>query len=172
MSFVTQFLNTKWVAALLIALTAAGIATIAPAHAQAKSAVSLESVIEVETKDAAGTPTYSNPEKGNVVPGDNLRFSILYANTTTEPASALSVTNPIPGAVEFVRVEEDWALVSVDGGKTFGALADLTVTQTNAAGVSETRPANPADVTHVQWKLDRPLGPQEKGDLRFHGRVK
>ena len=107
-----------------------------------------------------------------MVPGDNLRFSIYFANTTDEPASALSVTNPIPTAVEFVRVEEDWALLSVDGGKTFGALADLTVAETNAEGVSSTRAANPADVTHIRWKLDRPLAPQEKGSLRFFGRVK
>ena len=172
MSFVSQFFFFFLAAALLIALMGAGLATLSPAPAQTKSAVALESVIEVESKDAAGTLSYRSPKKGNVVPGDNLRFSIYYANTSDEPASALSVTNPIPNAVEFVRVEEDWALLSVDGGKTFGALADLTVTETNTAGVSETRAATPADVTHIRWKLDRPLGPQEKGSLRFHGRVR
>ena len=177
MTLLSQFLNmralnTRAIAALLLAIVAAGVVVLSPAHAQAKSAVALESVIEVETKDAAGVASFGNPAEGTVVPGDNLRFSIYFANTTDEPASALSVTNPIPTAVEFVRVEEDWALLSVDGGKTFGALTELTVNETNAEGVSSTRAATPADVTHIRWKLDRPLAPQEKGSLRFFGRVK
>ncbi len=170
--FNTRTFNTRAIAAMLLAMVAASVVALSPAHAQAKSAVALESVIEVETKDAAGASSYGSPVKGTVVPGDNLRFSIYFANTTDEPASALSVTNPIPTAVEFVRVDEDWALLSVDGGKTFGALTELTVTATNAEGASETRAATPADVTHIRWKLDRPLAPQEKGSLRFFGRVK
>lgn len=177
MTIISQFLNsrafnTKWVAAMLLAIVATGVVALSPAQAQGKSAVALESVIEVEAKDAAGVSTFVSPAKGTVVPGDNLRFSIYFANTTDEPASALSVTNPIPTAVEFVRVEEEWALLSVDGGKTFGALTELTVAVTNTEGVSSTRAATPADVTHIRWKLDRPLAPQEKGSLRFHGRVK
>jgi hypothetical protein len=177
MTIVSQFLstrgiNTRWLAAFMVALVVAGIAALSPAHAQGKSAVALESVIEVEASDAAGVTSYGSPEKGTVVPGATLRFSVYYANTTDELASALSVTNPIHPAVEFIRVEENWALLSVDGGKTFGALADLTVTVTTAEGVSSTRAANPADVTHIRWTLDRPLAPQEKGSLRFFGRVK
>ena len=168
----TRAFTTKGAAALLLALFAIGGVALSPAHAQAKSAVSLESVIEVEAKDASGAANFVTPEKGTVVPGDNLRFSIYYANTTDEPASALTVTNPTPNAVEFVRVEEDWALLSVDGGKNFGALVDLTVSETNAEGESSTRAATPADVTHIRWKLDRPLAPQEKGSLQFYGRVK
>jgi uncharacterized repeat protein (TIGR01451 family) len=168
----TQALGTRVIAALFLAIIAAGVVALSPAHAQGKSAVALESVIEVETKDAAGASTYGSPAKGTVVPGDNLRFSIYFANTTDEPASALSVTNPIPTAVEFVSVQEDWALLSVDGGKTFGALTGLTVSETNAEGVVGTRAATPADVTHIRWKLDRPLAPQEKGSLQFFGRVK
>ena len=59
MTIVSQFLttralNTRAIAALLLAIVAASIVTLSPAHAQAKSAVALESVIEVEMKDAAG----------------------------------------------------------------------------------------------------------------------
>ena len=172
MALVANWTRLRFVAALAMSLCAAGGVTAAPALAQAKSAVALESVIEVELKNPSGEASFGTPDKGTVVPSDNLRFSINFANTTDEPASALSVTNPIPNAVEFVRVEENWALLSVDGGKTFGALVDLTVTETNAEGVASTRAANPSDVTHIRWKLDRPLGPQEKGSLRFHGRVK
>lgn len=174
MATASHYAHLRMTAALLLSIGAPGFVG-APAHAQAKSAVALESVIEVErtvkTADVE-TKTYGSPAKGTVIPGDNLRFSIQYANTSDEPASALSVTNPIPTAVEFIRVEEDWAQVSVDGGNSFGALADLSVTSMNAQGVSETRAANPADVTHIRWKLDRPLAPKEKGSLRFYGRVK
>ena len=167
-----RVVSTKVAAALALAAFALGFAALSPAFAQAKSAVVLESVIEVETKTPSGEASYNSPQKGTVVPGDVLRFSIYYANTTDEQASALSITNPVHTAVEFVSVEEDWAQLSVDGGQSFGALADLTVTETNAEGVTATRAATPADVTHIRWKLDRPLAPQEKGSLRFYGRVK
>lgn len=172
MTLVSKFTRLRFAAILAGSLCCAGGIAATPVYAQVKSAVALESVIEVELKNPSGEANFGTPEKGTVVPGDNLRFSINYANTTNEPASALSVTNPIPTAVEFTRVEEDWALLSVDGGKTFGALVDLTVTETNEAGVVSTRAATPADVTHIRWKLDRPLAPQEKGSLRFYGRVK
>ncbi len=176
MKIVSQLYSIRYAAALGLSVLAAGTMMSAPALAQGKSAVALESVIEVESKttDATGavTSTYANPAKNAVVPGDMLRFSINFANTTNEQASSLSVTNPIPTAVEFIRVEEEWAQLSVDGGKTFGKLTDLTVADVDAEGAATTRAATPADVTHIRWKLDRPLAPQEKGSLRFYGRVR
>ena len=176
MKTVSQRMSVRHAAALMLSILGATTVSAAPALAQAKSAVALESRIEVElkSKDTGGAEviTYGDPARGAVVPGDKLRFSIHFANTTNEPASALSVTNPIPTAVEFVSVDESWALLSVDGGKSFGALADLTVTVSGADGATTTRAATPSDVTHIKWKLDRPLGPQEKGSLRFYGVVR
>ena len=169
-------MNSIYALAMLVsAALGAGLA-VTPAHAQSKSAVALESIIEVErtTTDANGvaSSSYSNPTNSMVVPGDVLRFTINYNNTTDAPANALNVTNPIPSAVEFIRVEEEWAVYSIDGGKTYGALETLTVQATGEDGTATTRAALPGDVTHIRWTLDRPLAPMEKGSLQFYGRVR
>ena len=162
-------------AMLASAAFGAGLA-VTPAHAQSKNAVALDSIIEVErtVTDATGasSSSYSNPANSMVVPGDVLRFTINYNNASDAPANALNVTNPIPSAVEFIRVEESWAVYSIDGGKTYGALESLTVSATAEDGSATTRAATPGDVTHIRWTLDRPLAPLEKGSLKFYGRVR
>jgi hypothetical protein len=53
-------------------------------------------------------------------------------------------------------------LVSVDGGKAWGRLGDLSIT--DAAG--QQRAAMPRDVTHVRWVIAQ-IAPCESGELEF-----
>ena len=63
--------------------------------------------------------------RGVVTPGDKLVFVLSYRNDGAAPATGFVVTNPIPTSVAFAGGESAGAIVSVDGGKSWGALAAL-----------------------------------------------
>jgi hypothetical protein len=162
------------------ALLGAGIAgsLAVPAHAYAAGqAVTLasEAVIERTETDATGRErtVLKSPKDVIIVPGDRVIFILKYANKGVEPASGFRATNPMPGPVQFVAVAEDWAEVSVDGGKNWGKLAALTVKAKAADGVSEiTRAATPEDVTHVRWVFSNAIAPGSEGSLSYRGVIK
>jgi hypothetical protein len=111
-------------------------------------------------------------------------FVNAYRNTGQSAVTGFVVNNPVHAAVALIEVVEDWALVSVDGGKNFGKLSELTVTETptvaataegttdTAAPVQTTRAAIASDVTHIRWVLASPIAPGASGELRFRGIVK
>ena len=97
-----------------------------------------------------------------IVPGDRLIFGTDYANNGAEAVSNFTVTNPLPAAVRLAPDADPALDVSVDGGKTWGSLAALSIT--NPDGTS--RPATHADVTHVRWVLAS-IAPGTKGRLTY-----
>ena len=146
------------------------LALIAPAAAMAASDVSLDSDVFVERvkQDSSGKrSTVLEPPKV-VTPGDKLVFVLAYKNGGAKPATDFVVTNPIPDAVAFAGAEGDGALMSVDGGKSWGALAALKVKQSDGT----LRPALPADVTHVRWSFGKAIAAGAGGKLSFRGIVK
>ena len=149
---------TIWLAAL--------VAVAAPAQAQ----VALQSHIAVERSvtDASGKTKVTLEEPKKVVPGDRLLFTIHYANSTAKPAENFVVTNPIPAEVSFAGNESPGAEVSVDGGKSFGALASLKVADADG----KSRAAAAADVTHVRWSFAKAIPASASGDLKFNAIVK
>lgn len=143
---------------------------LAPAAAMAGNGVTLASNVFVERVklDASGKrSTVLEPPKV-VTPGDKLVFELAYRNGGAEPASDFVVTNPIPDAVAYAGTDGEDALVSVDGGKTWGALAMLKVKQADGT----LRPAAPGDVTHVRWNFSKAIAAGEAGKLSFRGVVK
>jgi uncharacterized repeat protein (TIGR01451 family) len=145
-------------------------ALLLPSAALAQNQVALTSQVLVEraTTDANGQQRVSLEAPGVVTPGDRLVFVLSYRNNGATPASDFVVTNPIPESVSFDGTESAGAVYSVDGGRSWGALAALSVA--NADG--NRRAATPADVTHVQWRLARPIPAGQGGELRFRGVVK
>ena len=146
------------------------IASLLPSAALAQNQVALNSQVFVErtTQAAGGAPQVSLEAPGIVTPGDPLVFVLSYRNTGAVPAADFVVTDPIPESVVFSNAESAGAVYSVDGGRTWGALAALTVR--NANGTS--RAAAATDVTHVRWRLAQAIPPGGRGELRFRGRVK
>ena len=141
-----------------------------PAAASAADSVSLTSEVLVERvkQEADGTSRVIREEPNVVTPGDKLVFLLSYRNGGAQPATGFVVTNPIPVAVAFSGGESDGATVSVDGGKTWGALAALKVAI--ADGIS--RPATMEDVTHIRWTFTQPIAAGRAGQLSFRGVVK
>jgi uncharacterized repeat protein (TIGR01451 family) len=144
-------------------------ALLAPVAASAAQDVSLTTKVLVERvkTGADGKPVTVREEPGVVTPGDKLIFVLGYRNGGAQPATGFTLTNPIPPSVAFSGSDDASAVVSVDGGKSWGPLAALKVVQ--ADGTS--RPAVAADVTHIRWSCGRPIAPGTGGELSFRGIV-
>jgi uncharacterized repeat protein (TIGR01451 family) len=144
-------------------------ALLAPAAASAADNVSLTSKVMVERvkPGADGKPVTVREEPGVVTPGDRLVFVLGYRNSGAQPATGFTLTNPIPSSVAFTGSDDPSAVVSVDGGKSWGALASLKV----AAADGSSRPAVAADVTHIRWSFGQPIAAGSRGELSFRGVV-
>lgn len=172
LSFSTIFCGLALAAAVLAASTAS-------AHAQAATAqpVTLTSEVKIERveTDAAGKEkvTLYTPKDIAVVPGDKVVFVLEVVNTGTAPAAGFRATNPMPGAVQFSSVSEEWAEVSVDGGTNWGKLAALKVKAKAADGIAQVeRAAGAEDVTHVRWIFPDAIAPGATRKLSYRGVVK
>jgi uncharacterized repeat protein (TIGR01451 family) len=145
------------------------LALITPAAVIAADDVSLSSQVFVEktVKDASGAAKTVRETPEVVTPGDRLVFVLSYNNKGSTPATGFTVTNPVPAAVSF-SAAENGALLSVDGGKSWGQLPALKV----AAPDGTSRPAAPADVTHIRWSFAQPIAAASGGQLSFRGVVK
>jgi len=143
-----------------------------PQTADPRVDVKIESSIRVERTEepVEGTlvTTLLDPAKVKVIPGDKLLFTNSYHNIGANDVTGFVVNNPVHGSVTFVEALEDWALVSVDGGQSFGKLSELSVIDAENAS----QPAKASDVTHIRWVLPTPIAPGTSGELRFRGIVK
>ena len=182
-------------AAMIAGVVTAGLSVSQSAHASSLSAavqaagtdpradIKIDSKIMVErtaeSESGKMVTKLLDPSTVKVIPGDRLLFINTYRNTGKNAVTGFVVNNPVHSAVALVEVVEDWALVSVDGGKNFGKLSELTVTADSPAVEGEeersepkSRPAKASDVTHIRWVLASPIAPGASGDLRFRGIVK
>ena len=143
---------------------AIAVALASPAAAAQDQAIALKGdVMAVKTiTDDAGTSATQLVKPNLIVPGDRLMFTTNYHHTGEEAADNFVVTNPLPSAVRLAPDADPKLTVSVDGGTSWGVLADLTVA--DEAGTS--RPAAHADVTHIRWTLPV-VNPGDKGELQY-----
>ncbi len=143
-----------------ILATAAGTT---PLSAQ-DQAISLSGSVMHETVslDASGKEVTELVEPNTIVPGDRLIFGTDYNNGSDEAVDNFVVTNPLPPAVRLAPDADTTLIVSVDGGKSFGTLSQLSVIAEDGGS----RPAIQADVTHVRWTLPS-VAPGESGRLEY-----
>lgn len=146
------------------------IALFSPSLAVAASNVTLQSSVFVEKTVAGenGRPRIVLEEPKIVTPGDKLVFVLAWRNTSPAPASDFVVTNPLPAAVAFQGAADERASVSVDGGRSWGNLAQLRIRESDG----QWRNARPEDVTHVRWALKQAIPAGAQGKLSFRGIVR
>jgi hypothetical protein len=149
---------------IALALAAAVALPLAPLAAQTASPISLNGdVMAVKVITAAdGTERTELVAPSTIVPGDRLIFGTDYANSGAEAVTDFIVTNPLPAAVRLAHDADAALTVSVDGGKTWGVLSALSITNPDGT----TRPAAHADVTHVRWVLAS-IAPGATGRLTY-----
>jgi uncharacterized repeat protein (TIGR01451 family) len=155
---------------LALALAASALLWFGAAHAAGSLQLSNQVFQEIEVIGADGKPERKTVPAATVVPGTEVFYVITYRNAGDQPAENIAITNPVPAELEYVAVlgPAPANQVSVDGGKRYGALANLSVA--DASG--KTRPAEAADVTHVRWMLNSALPPGDGGKVSFRARLK
>ncbi|MDJ0793454.1 MAG: hypothetical protein QNI98_04345 [Woeseiaceae bacterium] len=101
-----------------------------------------------------------------VLPGETVFYTITFTNVSDEVADRVVITNPIAENLAYLDGSAFGAgmdiVFSVDGGETFAAAGELTVT---ADG--ETRQAKASDFTHVRWVMRNDLAAGAQGTARF-----
>lgn len=146
----------------------------------AGSAVAQQNTIRLEHKaeqwesvtDDNGIEQARLVEAANVLPGEEVLFTVTYTNLGDEPAEDVTITNPVPEHMVYVDNSASGnntsVTFSVDGGQTFGAPQDLLVT--DALGTP--RPAIARDYTHVRWVVDSDVASGASDTVQFTAIVK
>lgn len=153
----------------LLLLLVAALAPL-PATAHSNNQLALDNLVFVEriSTDASGKQRVRLEQPREVAPGDRLVFVLNYRNAGNSPTERFVITNPMPAAVRYADAGTDRPLVSVDGGQSWGHIEDLSVSQADG----RRRSAQPADVTHVRWTLQKPVPAGGSGKLIFRGVVR
>lgn len=153
-----------------IAFAAALVLGLQPASAQDGGALTSKIELEKLTATTEGQPpakSYTAPDV--VVPGDRVRITLTFTNGGTAPAAGVNIVNPIPEGLIFDGTNDGAGFsVSVDKGKSFGALETLTIPVDGAAP----RAATANDVTQVRWLLPSAVPPGKTHAVAFFGKVK
>lgn len=102
------------------------------------------------------------------VPGDRMTVTLAYRNTGAQPIGDLVLANPVPRGLAYrgPAPGSPEPEVSTDGQR-FAALAALDV-----AAPAGRRAATADDVTHVRWRLTRPVAAGTAGTLSFRAVLK
>ena len=148
---------------LCVVVVAAAI-HVSPALAAGPLQVESRVLTEQKTRAADGTVRVALVPARRIVPGDRVTFVLAYRNTGTQPIGNVVLDNPVPKGIAYRAPAATSAApdLSVDG-KTYGPLASLRV----ATATGTTRAATPNDVTHVRWRLERPITAGAQGQLAF-----
>lgn len=125
--------------------------------------VTSQVLVESRQRAPDGTTRVTLVPARRAVPGDRVVFALAYRNTGTQPLSDIVFDNPVPRGIAYRAPAADSAApeLSVDG-RRYGSLAQL------GAG----RAVGPDDVTHVRWRLTRPLAPGASGRFAFEAVLK
>ena len=124
---------------------------------------------EVTVSDTGETERRLVPA-ATVVPGDDVVYTITFTNTSDEAAENIVITNPLASELTYVAGSAfgpgTTIEFSVDGGISYGAASELTVTEDD-----EVRPARPEDFTHIRWVMQAELQAGAQGLARFRARL-
>lgn len=138
------------------------------AQAQEQGHLNVQTIVQKEqvTINDDGEKETSLVPAETVVPGENVVYTITFRNISDEPAENVVITNPIAESLTFIEGSAfgpgTEIQFSVDGGNTFAAREDLTVTEDGVV-----RPATAEDFTHIRWVMREELAAGAQGVARF-----
>ncbi|HEY6598487.1 MAG TPA: hypothetical protein VIZ30_04215 [Pseudomonadales bacterium] len=147
------------------------LAWIAPAFADIALTTTVQKLERIVAPDGTVSSQLAPAEK--VVPGDDMHYTITFANDGDKPidAGTAIITNPVPENTQYLS---DTAFgsgttiqFSVDGGKTFGPANELTVVRDG-----QTVAASSADYTTIRWVFGPALAPAAQSHVSFNVRLK
>lgn len=131
-------------------------------HLNVRTVVQKEQVVINDDGDSETTLVPAD----TVVPGEKVVVTTTFQNISGESADNVVITNPISSELIYVDGSAFGPGTdiefSVDGGQTFAAAADLTVTEDGV-----TRSADANDFTHIRWVMREELAAGAQGVARF-----
>ena len=146
-----------------------GLVLVADLRAGVELATSVDRVVRVTIDGGIETMLL---DASKVQPGEELRYTIEFTNTSSEiiDPGIVMITNPIPEGAEYLEGtaagDDTEILFSVDGGASFASPESLTVVE---GGIR--LPAAPRHYTAIRWTYGGILGPGEGGAVAFDVRL-
>jgi uncharacterized repeat protein (TIGR01451 family) len=144
------------------------------AASSAAAQVALENTVQkVETfVNEAGEPQRRLVDADSVVPGDELRYTITFANKGPEvvDAGSIVITNPIPPETTYLDGTAFGSGTEIDysvDGENFGLAEALTISQGDAEVIASAK-----DYQSIRWVFQPALEPGETGNVSFSVRLK
>ncbi len=158
---------------LIIALASCvALVTAAPVAAQEPGHLAIQTIVQKQevSLDENGERQTKLVDADTVLPGDEVVYTVSFSNVSDEPAENVVITNPLPEQLTYVEGSAfgpgaDLEF-SVDGGQTFAAAGELSVTEDGF-----TRPARGEDFTHIRWVLNQEIDPGAQGMAQFRARL-
>jgi uncharacterized repeat protein (TIGR01451 family) len=153
---------------LLFVTAVLGVAM--PAMAQGHLEIRTKVQKEETVMTADGKEEKRVVEANTVVPGDEVIYTVTFANVSDEAAENVMITNPLPAELTYIEgsADADGSNVefSADGGTSFASPGELVVR--DEAGE---RPARPAEFTHIRFVVADVLAPGASGQATFRARL-
>jgi uncharacterized repeat protein (TIGR01451 family) len=161
--------NPSMIRSLLLTTLALSAATAHAAPASGPLSVTSSVMVEAKSRAADGTTRVTLVPARRVVPGDHVVFVLAYRNTGAQPIADIVFANPLPAGLSYRAPAQGSPApdLSVDGA-TYGPLAQLRVATAGGA----TRGAAADDVTHLRWRLTRPLTAGAHGQFAYQAVVR
>lgn len=113
-------------------------------------------------------------EAKDVLPGEQIIYTLSYNNTGSEAATNVVISDPIPAGTSYIpgsASEKGELTFSIDKGKSFKGPGLLTYEVTTADKKKEKRIASPEEYTDIRWVIPSlPAG--DKGSVSFRVKTK
>ena len=157
----------KMLAKTLLAVVAAGVAMPALAAEKLPAIALLNEQQQDKVVEENGLKRHVLVTPAKVVPGDHMVYSLSYKSNLSVPLTNVELTDPSPAGTALEDDGTGSYDVSVDGGKTWGKLSALSVSD----GKGASRAAQASDVTNLRWVIAQ-IAPGANGKVSFRAVVK
>lgn len=163
--------NNRINAIIVVAITL--LALPLAAWAQPKVSISIKSEKEVVVTEQ-GKKIKKKIAAKDIIPGEEIIYTLSYSNTGNEAATSVAISDPIPAGTAFIPGSASDAgdlTFSIDKGKSFKKPTLLTYELKSGEGKKERRVASPEEYTDIRWIIPSiPAG--GKGSVSFRVKVK
>ncbi len=155
-----------------ILVTALSVLALSTGVAAQEGHLNVRTVVQKEevTIDAEGKRRTRLVDANKVVPGDEVVYTVSFANISDAPADNVVITNPLPAELSYVDGSAFGpgaeVQFSVDGGASFAAADELSVMDNGSE-----RPATADDFTHIRWVIRNEIAPGAQGIAQFRARL-
>lgn len=148
------------------------VALVPVAGAQDQNQLDIKTVVQKQETSVtdAGESQTQLVAADSVVPGDEVIYTVSFANTGDEPAEDVVITNPLPEQLTYVEGSAFGpgadVQFSIDGGQSFAAPEELLVSEDGFE-----RPARNDDFTHIRWVMSDDIEPGAQGMAQFRAKL-